>query len=203
MNRHIVFPLLFFIISLPLAAEIDYAAYTIEEGKHFAVYVEQGGETLTIRNNRVGMEKSDFTLVLVMKDKLGVLANFSLEDRLFRGFKRGKSLEDILDEPDLFMGLAEENFNQRQRVFIDEYTPHYLFFDDPDNHRFNEILMSGDYYICKRVISYYAFLNAVESAIPIELLSGDTLFISLLYSDYNENWERVELQKEALKIDFM
>jgi hypothetical protein len=203
MKKHFIFLPVFVFIVFPLAAETDYSDYTIEEGKYFEVFIEQGGETVNIRNNRVELEKAAFTLVLVMKEPLGILTNFSLEDRLFRGLKRGKPLTDILDEPDLFMGLAEENFNLRKRIFIDEYTPHYLYFQDKDNHRFNEIYMSGEYYICKRTVGYYAFLNAVESAIPVELLSEDTLFVSLLYSDYNENWERMELQKEVLKIDFM
>lgn len=202
MNRQFFFLLLLVSISLPLAAEIDFADYTVEEGSRFGVYIEQGGETIHIRNSRVELEKSAFTLVLVMKDKLGILANFSLDDRLYRGFRKDRLLSDIIDEPDLFMGLAEENFNQRKRIFIDEVTPHYLFFQDRDNHRFDEIYTSGDYYICRRTIGYYTFLNAVESNIPIEMLSGENLYISLLYSDYNENWERVELQKEAVRIDF-
>lgn len=190
------------IISLPLAAEIDYSSYTIEEGKYFSVFIEQGGETAAVRNGRVEIGKTVFALVLVMKEPLGVLANFSLDDQMYRGFRRGKLLSEIMDEPDMFMGLAEENFNRRQRIFIDDSAPHYLFFQDQNNHRFDEIYKAGDYFICKRTIGYYALLSAVESVIPIELLAGDTLYISFLYSDYDENWERVELQKEALRIDF-
>lgn len=193
---------LFLCATFSAAADIDYSRYAVEKDMVFGVYLEQNGETRDAHAGTVILEKAPFTLVLVLKEPAGILVNFSLDDRLYRGFRMRKTLADILDEPDLFMGIAEDNFNPRRRIFIDDIAPHFLFFQDEENHRFDAVFPFGNYLICKRTVGYYTFLSDLETIFPIERLPGRILYLSLFYGDYDDNWERVELQKTALQIDF-
>ena len=107
-----------------------------------------------------------------------------------------------MQEPDLFMGMAEHLFNPNRRVRIDPVAPHYLFYDSKESHRFSSVIERQAGLICRREISYFSFEAAGNARMPIERLPTDSLFVSLLFSEYDANYNRVELQKEYLELLF-
>jgi hypothetical protein len=69
-------------------------------------------------------------------------------------------------------------------------------------HRFSSIELSGEYVICRRVISNYTTIAEAGKTMPIKQLEADEIFLGFMYGEWDENYNRVELQKEALKVIF-
>lgn len=169
----------------------------------FNFSIEQNGKSVPVKNNRISLEKAPFTLVIIMKEPLGVLVNFSEDPTLFKGFLKNKPLDIILPEPDLFMGMGEASGNEMEVMLIDEVSPHYLYYTDGASHRFSSTEIVQGHIICRRVISNFTTHENDFDPYQIEILAADTIYISFLYGDWDENYNRLELQKEALKVSFV
>ena len=168
----------------------------------FSICIEQDGEVVPSSGGIVEIEKKPFTLVIIMKEPIGVLVNFSSDERLHNGFRQGQSIEDLLKSPEMFMGMAEELFNPEEKIIIDNTSPHYLFYEDESQHRFSTVEMKEGYIFCRRKISNITTFNLNLDPVPLQRLPGNDLFLSFLYSEYDEDWNRIEKQKEALHIHF-
>jgi hypothetical protein len=183
--------------------EIDRLLEGFSQGKeYFRAFVEQDGTIFGSTEGAVGLERRSFTLVLVFKEPLGVLTNFSFQDTVCRGFRAQKPLDEILQKPDHFMGMAEELLNPEERIVIDDVTPHYLFYDSKENHRFSHVSTVKGIIVCRRKITCYSYLGSISEKMPIEQIESSRLFISLLYSQYGKNYQRIERQKECIEIRF-
>ena len=102
----------------------------------------------------------------------------------------------------MFMGMAEELFNPEEKIIIDNTSPHYLFYEDESQHRFSTVEMEEGYIFCRREISNITTFNLNLDPVPLQRLPGNDLFLSFLYSEYDEDWNRIEKQKEGLHIHF-
>lgn len=185
---------------------------------YFRVFVEQEGRIAEATGGVVNLDRRPFTLVLVFRDpsgpgetpgessksgkSVGVLANFSFRDVICRGFREEKSLGEILENPDNFMGMAEHLFNVEEKIVVDDVVPHYLYYDASDNHRFSSVTQMHGVLVCRRRIAYYSHLDSIEQKSPVEQIQWDRLFISLLHSRYGQNYQRIEIQRECIEIDF-
>ena len=192
---------MFFLQVLPSVVIAQAGVYPSEE-QWFSFAVEQNGKPVEIKNNRLSIEKAPFTLVLITRGPLGVLVNFSEKDTLYKGFLKNKPLSEFLPQPDLFMGLGEEDFNPDESIFIDEFSAHYLYFENRTRHRFSTAELSDGYVTGRRIISNYKTYTDAESIIPISELETDTLYLGFMYGEWDENFNRIELQKEAVKVNF-
>jgi len=173
-----------------------------EDDQWFSFAVEQNGRPVKIKNNRVRLEKAPFTLVIITRGPIGLLVNFSERDTLFKGFLKNKVLADILEQPDRFMGMGEEDLNPDEKIVIDDHSAHYVYYENTASHRFSNIAIEGEYVIGRRLISNYTSRTSGDEPIPIKQLPADELYLSFMYGDWDENYNRVELQKEALKVIF-
>lgn len=171
-------------------------------GSFFNVFIEQDGGIIEIDDFRVLLAKRPFTLILELTQPMGILVNFSFDGSLARGFNGRQSLDELLPEPDLFMGMAEEMFNPDAAIYIDVVSPHYLFYNNSEEHRFSDVDMAGNSLLCRRDIGYFKVLGLGESLRRIEELDQDSLFVSLLYSEFGEDWRRIEKQKRGFQILF-
>ncbi len=97
---------------------------------YFSIQIIQENQIIPVINNEVKINRVPFTLVLILKEKIGVLTNFSVKPLLYDGFSHGKPLSKILEEPDMFMGMAEYNLNPDKCICIDNILPHYLYYDN-------------------------------------------------------------------------
>jgi hypothetical protein len=180
----------------------------------FMTIVDQEGHIAGVQGDVVEIDRGPFDLVLVFRDptsagqisgsvkSVGVLVNFSFRDEICRGFRDDRSLKEILRNPDDFMGMAEHSFNPEEKVVVDDITPHYLYVASRDDHRFSSVARMSGAVVCRRLIAYYSHLESIEEKSPIELIQGDSLFISLLHSEWGQNYERIEKQRECVEIRF-
>ena len=188
--------------SLCLYGDIpEYELEAVKAGDdYFAIFIEQDGLFEEIIDYYAGIRLGPFTFIIVMKEPIGVLVNFSAESDLYYGFRKEKPLKSIIEHPGMFMGLAEDSFNLEGKIYIDPVTPHYLFYDGDDSHRFSTVERWSGLYICKRRVEHFAYLDEIDTVLPIEAFDGEYLYVSALYSEYDANWNIIEHQKEAVKI---
>ncbi len=181
----------------------------LETEHYFRVFVEQEGQVATASEGVVSLDRKPFTLVLFFRDASSskntsaVLANFSFKNVICSGFRQGKSLGEFLDNPDNFMGMAEHIFNAEEKIVVDEVVPHYLYYDASDNHRFSSVTQRDGVLVCRRRIAHYSYLESIEQKSPVEQIQWDKLYISLLYSQYGKNYQRIEKQRACLEIKFL
>lgn len=185
----------------PVFLSADVGEYPAQD-EWFSFAVEQYGAVVPVKNNRVCLEKAPFTFVLITRGPIGVLVNFSTENIMFKGFLKNKQLADFLDRPDNFMGLGEDNMNPNERIFLNETAAHYLFYTDGATHRYSSVEKQGEYIIGRRIVSSYTAYDDVDLVTPIDRLDVDTIYLSMMYAEWNDDYSRNELQKEALKIIF-
>ncbi len=203
-----LFLILFLLAGSSLMAAADEAEVLVAlerlaaSEKIFDVLIEQNGTIAPISGHRIELERGPLTFILLFKEPLGVLVNFSFEETLFNGFRDGKSLSDILEDPDLFMGMGEDLFNPEEEIWIDPVAPHYFFYESGENHRFSKVIKNKAGIICRRVISYFRFEAGGSSQIPVKYLPSENLFVSLLLAEYDESYNRVEQQRGYLELFF-
>lgn len=194
-----VFLLSFLVCSVGVFAQNgEYPA----EGTWFSYAVEQNGEPVEVKDNEAVLEKAPFTFVLILRGPIGVLANFSYEDSLYKGFLLNKPLAEITKKPDFFMGIGEPDGNADEFILIDPVSPHYLYYSDASANRFSTVEAKDDFFVGRRVISNYTTYANEFALIPIEKYFGEAIYVNMMYSEWDENYNKIELQKEALKIVF-
>ncbi len=199
---------------------------------YFRVFIEQRGRVAVATGGVVSLNRKPFTLVLVFRDPsgpeetsgpkgppgpkgpsdsgessnsgkpVGVLVNFSFRDVICSGFREGKSLGEILENPDNFMGMAEHLFNPEEKIVVDDVLPHYLYYETNESHRFSSVTRMNGVVVCRRRIAYYSYLDSIEQKSPVEQIQGMRLFVSLLHSQYGKNYQRIEKQRQCIEIDF-
>ena len=166
----------------------------------FGVGIEQHGVEIPIVDHVVRLDRGPFTLVLIYPEYMGVLANFSLSPTLVCGMATGKTFDEILEEPGMFMGVAEESGNPKRAVFVDNAAPHYLYVEENDD-RFGNVIVTHDSVVGRRVIAAVRAIGG--NLVPIEQTGFHRLYIVLVHADWGPNWERITLQQEYLTVIFL
>ncbi|MBI9108000.1 MAG: hypothetical protein JEZ04_14730 [Spirochaetales bacterium] len=200
-TRRILLCLLFLtLIAAGISAD-GLCSYPSEQ-QWFSFCIEQDGQFVPVRNNRVELEKAPFTLILIMRGPMGVLVNCSAKDNLFKGFLKNKPLSKITDKPEMFMGMGEGLGNDSEKIVIDDIAPHYMFYTDGASHRFSSTELKGEYVIGRRIVANFTSFDREFEPSPINELDADVIYLSFMRSEYDEDYNLVELQKEALKVMF-
>ena len=176
--------------------------FLADENSFFLVKLEQDGREIDIVDHSARLSAGPFNLVLIYKEPIGVLVNFSLEQTLYIGFKEGKEMGEIVPDPDLFMGLAENDFNLEDRIFIHPIAPHYLYYQDDNAHRFSQIYNQAGYIECRRKISVFSLLESDTPPQAVGSLSGKSLYLVFQYSQWGTDWKRIVKQRDYLKISY-
>jgi hypothetical protein len=171
-------------------------------GKHFALFFEQKGRVVPEKGDTVLLQREPFTLIVLLKEAGGISVNFSRSPKLFAGFKQGRTLAEIFEDPDMFMGGAEDLFNASRTVWISPTTPHFLFVDEnAESHRFSSVERIDAVYVCRRQVEFFRLLGEEEESRPLRQMPSP-IYVGALYSEWGDNWERIELQKESAVIRF-
>ena len=177
-------------------------SFLADKESFFLVKLDQNSQEIDIVDHSAYLSAGPFTLVLIYKEPIGVLVNFSLEPTLYNGFREGKEMGEIVPNPDLFMGLAENDFNLEDRIFIHPIAPHYLYYQDGNAHRFSQISNQAGYIECRRKVSVFSLLGSDVPPQAISALSGKPLYLVFQYSRWGADWKRIVKQRDYLKISF-
>jgi hypothetical protein len=204
--QRLLIPLLLLSV-LPQAVALDWDMELAEEAaamlvgeRYFAAGILQDGRLSPIEDDRIDLSRRPFSIVLVTHEPTGVLLNLSHESHLYYGIRAGMGLDQILEEPEMFMGMAEGLFNEEQTLYLTGTMAHYLFFSDHETHRFSFVQMLPGAIIGVREVRYLWDMEDTGETWPVESFGGP-LYISLIHSVY-ESGQRTELQRATAELVF-
>lgn len=170
--------------------------------EYFDYYILQDGVSRGISNHEITLEKAPFTLVIIMKEPIGVLTNFSTISLLYDGILKNLTISEILENADAYMGMAEYERNPDEEIFIHDVYPHYLYYATDMEHRFSTVEYRDGLYYCYRKISNYRYNDTMDVVKPIHELDVDTLYISMVYHTWTDDYDRIYKQHDTFKINF-
>ena len=182
---------------LDLAME---AGSLLGEQEFFAAAIVQDGELHPVRNAPIRLRREPFAIVVVTHEPDGVLVNASPEPDFYAGIRNDESLDEILDEPEMFMGMAEYFFNPDRELFVSTVFPHYLFFNSHSEHRYDFVHLTPREVIGYRTVEYLLDIDTGSGRYSVAEWEGP-LYLSFYYTAF-ENGERIEIQRKSAKVVF-
>jgi hypothetical protein len=110
-------------------------------------------------------------------------------------------LGEILEEPGMFMGMADSMFNPENSLIIADEAANYWFYSNQEAHRFNKVEEVNGSFICYREIEIFYF-QFVDFPVTVEEYIENFLYFAFLYSEFDDDYNTIELQSGCLKIIF-
>jgi len=195
--------------NLSLAGE---ARELLEKNDHFAAALLQDGVLRPVANDSIVLRLASFSIVLITHEPNGVLMNASVRPTFYDGVRDGLALDRILEDPGMFMGMAEPLFNRERSLYVSEVYPHYLFYTDHLAHRFDFVHIAagtaddgtGSAVIGVREVEFLWDIDGSawpeREIVPVDALATP-LYLSFFATIFEKN-ERVELQRLSAELLF-
>ncbi len=166
----------------------------------FAIGFEQNGRFIPVKDHQVTLEKKSFTVVVFFRQPDDILVNASLTPESFDPAQSGATLETIPGFTNL--GMAEESFNPKTLLILSKDSPHYWYYKNDDEHRFNDIIPKDGQLICRRLITQVMHGGQKQMTIVKEL-PGNTLYFVFLKTGWTNDFSKqIEQQRDYVKVVF-
>jgi hypothetical protein len=167
----------------------------------FKVYIEQDGIRIPVANNEVSLNKKPFDIVFVFDKPNAVLVNTSFDKSTYEMALKKEPLSKLPGYAGT--GMAEGSFNSEKEVFIDDTCPSYWHYETSKDNRFNKVVKTKDSIICTRTIKQLNVLGEKENTIvPIKQITQPLYFVFVDYESDPKTFERKEIQREMIKINW-
>jgi len=174
---------------------------SLGSGKYFEVGIQQDRKLVPIDNHQVVLQKKPFTIVLYLKQPDGILVNAALTPESFESARAGKPLKDIKGFDDL--GMAEEIFNPKALLIIASRAPHFWYYANNANHRFNDVAKKQGILICRRIVANLLYLDTTKAFVAVKNISEDTLYLVFMRTKWTKDFSKqIEKQREYIKVVF-
>ncbi|GAK54405.1 hypothetical protein U14_05690 [Candidatus Moduliflexus flocculans] len=194
--RVVLFFVLFICIGEHIAAATDLPVVT----ESFAIGFEQNGQFLPVKEHQIILEKKSFTVVVFFRQPDDILVNASLTPESFNLAQSGAALADIPGFANL--GMAEESFNPRTLLMLSKDSPHYWYYADENDHRFNDVIVKNRQLICRRLITQVMQVEKKQLSIVKEL-PGNALYFVFLKTSWTKDFtKQIEQQRDYVKVIF-
>ncbi len=185
---------------LILISTISASGQTLNN-KYFAIGFQQDGRSIPIENHQVILKKKTFTIVLYFRQSDSVLVNASFSPESFDQARAGRPLKDIPGFSDL--GMAEEAFNPKTLLMISATAPHYWYYLNDSNHRFNDISRTNRMWVCRRIIGQVMYRDITRKTIPVQDISENELYLVFMKTEWTKDFsQQFEKQREYVKMIF-
>ena len=169
--------------------------------KYFAVAFEQNGQLIPIKDNQVTLEKKTFSIVLYFKEPGSVLVNSALQPESFEQARDGAPFERIRGFADL--GMAEEPFNPKTLLMLSSQAPHYWYYENETDHRFNNISRKNGLLICRRIIAQVMYRDGDRGMIPVRDMRENAIYFVFIRTMWKQDFsQQFEQQREFVKVNF-
>jgi hypothetical protein len=173
----------------------------LNSGRYFEVGIEQNGKSVPIENHQVTLQKIPFSLVFYFPRQEGILVNTSFTPESFEPARNGQPFDDIPGFSDL--GMAEEPFNPRVVVMITSRAPHFWYYANQAEHRFNEVSKDNGIFICRRIVANVMYRDTTKEIVALRNIPEDTLYLVFMKTVWTKDYsQQIEQQREYLKITF-
>lgn len=172
-----------------------------QTGPYFGIGIEQYGRVIPIENHAVTLDKESFTIVLTFPGQEGVLVNASVTPESFNLAQAGRMLDEIPGFSDL--GMAEEAFNPRALVMLSSKAPHFWYYANDSEHRFNEVHRQQNTVVCRRIVANMMFRDSSKQIVSLRDISENTLYLVFMKTEWTSDFKRqLEKQRDYLQIIF-
>jgi hypothetical protein len=173
----------------------------LDSEKYFEVGIQQDEKPASIDNHQVILRKTSFTIVLYLKQPDGILINASLTPESFESARSGKPLKEIMGFEDL--GMAEDIFNPKAMLIISSRAPHYWYYENDANHRFNEVKKERGMFICKRIIANLLYRDTTQQYVSVKNIPENELYLVFMKTEWTKDFSaQIEKQREYIKVIF-
>jgi hypothetical protein len=180
-----------------IAAPIQTSAVT----QYFAVGLQQDGQPIPIENHQAILKKKTFTIVLYFKQPEAVLVNASFSPKSYEQAQADIPLHEIIGFSDL--GMAEEAFNPKTLLMVSATAPHYWYYLDDTDHRFNDIIRKDRLLICRRIVAQVMYRDTTRKFVPARDIRENELYLVFMKTEWTQDFSRqVEKQRDYVKILF-
>ncbi|MBW3519143.1 hypothetical protein [Flavobacterium sp. NKUCC04_CG] len=162
----------------------------------FKFKIFQNGKEVVVKNHAIELEPTTFQLKFLFDNPMGILVHASFKDQTYKDIVAGKPLSQI---PTMETGMAEELYNPSESIIIEESAPSYWFFDNTEEHRFDDCILKEDIWECTRTVDNFNYVfkdklvNVSKAKVP--------LYLILVSSDFDEQTDKqTEYQREYIVI---
>ena len=170
-------------------------------GPYFGIGIEQYGQTIPINNHMVTLEKESFTIVFTFPGQEGVLVNVSTTPESFTPAQTGQALAEIPGFSDL--GMAEEAFNPRALLMLSSSAPHFWYYANDSEHRFNEVKRQQNTVICRRIVANLMDRDTDKRIVSLRDMAEDTLYLVFMKTEWTSDFkQQIEKQRDYLTVRF-
>ncbi|WP_430612757.1 hypothetical protein [Flavobacterium sp. JP2137] len=194
-NKGYLFGAFLILFGLFISSLTVNAAPKIGENK-FKFKIFQNGREVAVKNHVVELQPTTFQLQFIFDDPMGVLVHASFKDSTYKDAAAGVPVSEISG---METGMAEELFNPSESVIVEDSAPSYWFFDNTEEHRFDDCVQKNDVWVCTRTIDNF---NYVFKDKLVSVSKAKTpLYLVVISADYDEDTaKQVEYQREYVAI---
>ena len=195
-----IFIALFSILLSAVAAFGQTPRYPVVE-KYFAIGFQQDGKVIPVENQQVILKKKTFTIILYFTQPEGVLVNASFYPKSFEQARMGIPLKDIAGFSDL--GMAEEAFNPKTLLMLSSEAPHYWYYHNATDHRFNDVIQQDGKLLCRRIIAQVMYRDNSRRLVPVRDIRENELYLVFMKTEWTNDFsQQIEKQRDVVKIIF-
>lgn len=188
-------------LNMVLHASAQHVLPRLSAGRHFEIDIEQNGKLVVIEDHQVTLQKAPFTLVFYFPQQEGILVNASFTPESYEPASTGQPFDDIPGFSDL--GMAEEAFNPRVMLMITSKAPHFWYYANGAEHRFNEVKKENGFLVCRRIVANVMYRDTTKEIVPVKKIPEDTLYLVFMKTVWTKDYsQQIEQQREYLKITF-
>lgn len=189
------------VLNIVLYASAQHVLPRLSAGRHFAIDIEQDGKPVVIEEHQVRLQKAPFTLVFYFPRQEGILVNASFTSESFQPAQTGQPFDEIPGFSDL--GMAEEAFNPRVMLMITSKAPHFWYYANAAEHRFNEVEKEDGFLVCRRIVANVMYRDTTKQIVPVKEIPEDSLYLVFMKTVWTKDYsQQIEQQREYLKITF-
>lgn len=170
---------------------------TYAQDADFHVYFRQNGKDIVPKKNTVTLIPAEFDIIIEFKNPNGVHISCSFEKTTYKMAAKGNHLNELPGFTAI--GMADYKFNPEQQIMIKDSSANYWFYDNEDEHRFNNVTVTENKIIGTRTISNVYMVDTKET-IQLSDISDDMYLVFLSYTQTDYKSEKVEVHREYYKL---
>ena len=168
--------------------------------QQFQVKISQHGDTLSVAENVIELERAPFDIIVMMPPKTHLLVSASYNDRTFNMAQSGAAMNSMPGFSETAM--AEGLFNADRELMVFYYAPSYWYYEDDYDNRFNRTKQKNNQVQCVRTIEYINSLTH-DKRLPV---AAQNKPLYLTFISYNRlpgpDNKKEEVQRHTLKLDW-
>ncbi len=169
--------------------------------KYFAVGFQQAGRLIPVENHQIILKKKAFSIVVYFRQPDSVLVNASFSPESFNQARSGRPLGEIRGFSDL--GMAEEPFNPKTILMASSTAPHYWYYLNDSDHRFNDIFRKDGILACHRIIGQIMYRDTTRNVMPVWDIPENELYLVFMRTEWAKDFsQQFEKQREYVKVIF-